>query len=139
MKDDLVQTRSISQYVAGLDKKVDDCNFCGGALVVESTYPSVVSIQLPDLPAAIMDGKLLLDHELSIRGRTYLLAGIIYRAHNHFSCRYVEGTGDVYSYDGILNNGVSSYDGSLLDGLVPLSQLSYSGVKTACLAVYRMT
>jgi hypothetical protein len=137
MRHDLGLGSSVSEYIRKLDQGVGECAFCGGPLVVDPSYPDMITFQLPQGATEDNAGRSLIDSELSIRGRTYVLGGVVYHADNHFASRIIDGAGRFYTYDGVLNNGCSVYEGSFGQSTLPIPNLGRLGTKIAVLAVYR--
>ena len=50
------------------------------------------------------------DRIINIQDQCYRLCGIVYHGDFHFSSRIISSNGDVWSYDGMLNDGMSSYE-----------------------------
>ena len=108
------------------------------SVVSETVYHSIPSVLGLELP---LNGhtNIKIDHVLTFTFgndvQVWVLAGVIYYGHSHFSCRFLDDDGIVWYHDGIQTGSSCTKDANDINSAGDMA--STRGLR-ACLALYRL-
>jgi hypothetical protein len=115
------------------------CAQCHGPLYRDNIYPSLLCVQMPSDAVPLRQGSrpMLIDSRITLREKTYMLAGVVYWSgiDAHFESRIVTSDGLVYRYDGMKWDGMLKPDG-MVSERPRNSSLSNLDHRDAILAMY---
>lgn len=110
MRTTLTRDESVARYLASLERVSGQCDECAGDLMIEHEYPSLMCVELPNLPLATVKKRLIVNSLMELSDCRYRLAGVVYWGGNHFASRVVDHDMRVYAYDGMVNEGKLEYE-----------------------------